>query len=97
MSIPTAEQFRAMPGHGVQAVVGGRQFQLGGPALLRTARCRAPDAALAAAIDRAASRGQAAITMLEQDTAARGVRRRGRRAGGVARGRASASTRRASK
>ena len=65
--IPTAEQFQAITGHGVQAVVGGRQLQLGGPALLRRLNIE-PSAILRQAIDRAASRGQAAITMLEQST-----------------------------
>ena len=35
LSVPKAERFQAIPGHGVQAVVGGRELQLGGPALLR--------------------------------------------------------------
>jgi Cu2+-exporting ATPase len=64
LSIPKAERFEALPGHGVQAVVGGRQLQLGGPSLLRRLDAE-PDPALRAAIDRAAARGQAAITMLE--------------------------------
>jgi Cu2+-exporting ATPase len=64
LSIPKAERFEAIPGHGVQAVVGGRQLQLGGPALLRRLNAE-PDPALRAAVDRAAGRGQAAITMLE--------------------------------
>ena len=68
LSIPKAEGFRAIPGHGVRAIVARRELQLGGPALLRTLEV-APDAALAAAIARAASRGQAAITMIERDTA----------------------------
>jgi P-type Cu2+ transporter len=65
--IPAAEQFKAIAGHGVQAVVGGRQFQLGGPALLRRLNVE-PSSDLRQAIDRAASRGQAAITMLELST-----------------------------
>jgi Cu2+-exporting ATPase len=68
LSIPVAEQFQAIAGHGVQAVVGGRQLQLGGPALLRRLSVE-PTSDLRQAIDRAASRGQAAITMLEQSTA----------------------------
>src|SRR4029450_9788150 len=58
LSIPTAEQFKAIAGHGVQAVVGGRQLQLGGPALLRRLNVEATSD-LRQAIDRAASRGQA--------------------------------------
>ena len=66
LSVPKAEGFRAIPGHGVRAVVANRELQLGGPALLRTLEVT-PDAAFAAAIDRAASRGQAAITMVERE------------------------------
>ena len=65
LSIPSAEQFRAVPGHGVQAVVDGRQLRLGGPALLRRLDAKI-EPALQAAIDRASARGQASITMLEQ-------------------------------
>ena len=65
ISIPKAERFEAIPGYGVQAGVGGRELQLGGPALLRQLNIE-PKPALRAAIDRAAARGQAAITMVEQ-------------------------------
>jgi Cu2+-exporting ATPase len=67
LAIPSAEHFQAVPGHGVQAVVGERQLLLGGPALLRRLNVKM-DPALRAAVDRAAARGQAAITMLEQAT-----------------------------
>lgn len=66
LSIPRAEQFEAIPGHGVRAVVNGRELQLGGPALLRKLNVE-PDPALREAIERAASRGQAAITIIEQN------------------------------
>jgi Cu2+-exporting ATPase len=65
LAIPSTESFQAVPGHGVQAVVGGRQLLLGGPALLRRLNVKL-EPALQAAIDRASTRGQAAITMLEQ-------------------------------
>jgi Cu2+-exporting ATPase len=68
LSVPKAEAFRAIRGHGVLAVVANRELQLGGPALLRTLDVT-PDPELAAAIDRAASRGQTAITMVERATA----------------------------
>ncbi len=68
LSIPKAEAFRAIPGQGVLAVVANRKLQLGGPALMRTLDV-IPEPALAAAIDRAASRGQAAITMIERQAA----------------------------
>ena len=67
LSVPKAEAFRAIPGHGVLAVVANRELQLGGPALLRKLNV-VPDAALAEAVERAASRGQAAITMIERET-----------------------------
>ena len=67
LSLPTAERFQAIPGLGVQADVNGRQVLLGGPALLRRRDAHVPPA-LQAAIDRAAARGQAAITMIDGDT-----------------------------
>ena len=68
LPIPDAEHFQAVPGHGVQATVGGRPLLLGGPALLRRLDVKM-DPTLRAAIDRAAARGQAAITMIERATA----------------------------
>jgi P-type Cu2+ transporter len=67
LSLPTAQRFQAIPGLGVQADVNGRQVLLGGPALLRRRDAQVPPA-LQAAIDRAAARGQAAITMIDGDT-----------------------------
>ena len=64
LTIPRAESFQALPGRGVQATVSGQHLRLGGPALLREAGAQA-ESVLAAAIDRAAQRGQAAITMLD--------------------------------
>jgi P-type Cu2+ transporter len=67
LALPVAEQFQAIPGRGVQAVVDGREILVGGPALLRESGVRMAST-LQAAIDRAASRGQAAITMLRDRT-----------------------------
>ncbi len=67
LSIPKADHFRATPGHGVQAVVEGRELKLGGPALLRQLNVDL-DPTLSASIDRAASLGQGAITMIEGTT-----------------------------
>jgi Cu2+-exporting ATPase len=61
---PKADRFEALPGRGVQAVVDGRTILVGGPALLREHGVQV-DPALQAAIERAAARGQAAITMIE--------------------------------
>jgi Cu2+-exporting ATPase len=67
LSVPLAQGFQAIPGRGVRAIVDGREIHIGGPALIRESGVHiAP--ALQAAIDRAASRGQAAITMLEGRT-----------------------------
>jgi Cu2+-exporting ATPase len=68
LSIPKAGRFQALPGRGVQAVVEGRAILVGGPALLREQGIQV-DPTLQAAIERAASRGQAAITMIEGTTA----------------------------
>lgn len=67
VSIPRAERFQAIPGHGVQAVVNGRDLLLGGPALLRRLNVE-PGPSIRLAIDRAASRGQSAITMIDGTT-----------------------------
>jgi Cu2+-exporting ATPase len=67
LSVPKAEGFQAIPGHGVRAVVDGRDLHVGGPALIGRLNAAA-DPVLTAAIDRAASRGQTAITMIEQTT-----------------------------
>ena len=64
LSIPKVEGFQALPGHGVEAMVGGTRLQLGGPALLRRLKAE-PAPVLRAAIDRAAQRGQAAISMID--------------------------------
>ena len=66
LTIAHAESFQALPGRGVQATVSGRRLLLGGPALLRETDA-VVDRALQQAIDRAAERGQAAITMLDGD------------------------------
>ncbi|MDQ4024164.1 MAG: copper-translocating P-type ATPase, partial [Actinomycetota bacterium] len=68
LAVPPAREFRAIPGHGVEATVEGRRLSIGGPALLRTLDV-APGQALAAAIERAASRGQSAITIVEGNKA----------------------------
>jgi Cu2+-exporting ATPase len=64
LTIPKAEQFEAIAGHGVKAVVDGRSLLIGGPALLRQQSVTV-DGKLQQAIDRAAERGQSAITVME--------------------------------
>jgi len=68
LRVPNAERFQALPGRGVQAVVDGRMILVGGPALLREHGVQV-DPALQVAIERAAARGQAAITMIEGTSA----------------------------
>lgn len=48
--VPRADGFQALPGHGVQARVEGRDLKVGGPALLRRLEIT-PPAELAAAAD----------------------------------------------
>jgi Cu2+-exporting ATPase len=67
LALPRAEGFEAIPGHGVQARVNGRQLLVGGPALLRRLGAK-PEPMLEAAVDRAASRGEAAIALVEGAT-----------------------------
>jgi len=68
LAIPRADQFQAVPGQGVQAVVGGRQLLVGGPALLHRLEAKI-DPPLQAAIDRATARGQTAIALMERSAA----------------------------
>jgi Cu2+-exporting ATPase len=67
LSVPRAESFESLPGRGVQGTVSGKQLLIGGPALLREVGAQT-DTVLAAAIERASTRGQAAITMVEGST-----------------------------
>ena len=64
LSLPVAQQFQALPGRGVQALVNGRELLVGGPALIREVGAQI-EPRLQAAIDRAASRGEAAITLFQ--------------------------------
>jgi Cu2+-exporting ATPase len=68
LPLPKAERFQALPGRGVQAIVDGRTILVGGPALLREHGVQV-DPTFQAAIERAATRGQAAITMIEGTSA----------------------------
>ncbi|HEX7809546.1 MAG TPA: heavy metal translocating P-type ATPase [Thermoanaerobaculia bacterium] len=63
LNVPNAEEFETIPGHGVRAVVDGREFFIGGPAMLRRLRVT-PRSALREAADGAAARGQASIYLL---------------------------------
>ncbi|HYN09779.1 MAG TPA: heavy metal translocating P-type ATPase [Vicinamibacterales bacterium] len=63
LRVPTAERFEAIPGHGVRAIVEGKELSMGGPAML-TRLALAPAAAVREAADRAAARGQASVYLL---------------------------------
>ena len=63
LRVPKADLFEAIPGHGVRAVVEGREYYMGGPAMLRRLNVT-PAAAVSDASDRAASRGQASVYLL---------------------------------
>jgi Cu2+-exporting ATPase len=68
LSLSRAEEFEAIPGQGVKAFVEGRSLVIGGPALLRQLGFELP-AVLSEAVDRATSRAQSAITLIEGRTA----------------------------
>jgi Cu2+-exporting ATPase len=65
ITVPAAANFQAIPGVGVRATVDGRALLMGGPALLRSRRVTLPPP-LSAAMDQAAQRGQAVITLLQE-------------------------------
>ena len=64
LRLPVAQQFQAIAGRGVRAIVDGREVLVGGPALIRETGAQI-EPRLQTAIDRAASRGQAAITLVQ--------------------------------
>jgi P-type Cu2+ transporter len=64
LRIPAAEEFEAIPGHGVQARVEGRDLQVGGPNLLRRQQIT-PDGHLLRAAEAAAERGQSTVYLIE--------------------------------
>ena len=68
LSVPKADRFEAIPGHGVRAVVEGWELYMGGPAMLRRLNV-APAAAVREAAERAASRGQASVYLLTSTSA----------------------------
>src|SRR5258708_19108650 len=68
LSLSRAEQFQAIPGQGVRAVVEGRSLVIGGPALLRQLGIELSQE-LRDALDRATTRAQTAITLIEGRTA----------------------------
>jgi len=68
VNVPQADQFEAVPGHGVRATVEGTEFYLGGPAMLRRLAVT-PTSTVFDAANRAASRGQASVYLLTRASA----------------------------
>ncbi len=64
LDIPAAQDFQAVPGQGVRALVDGRELMVGGPALLRT-RGATPAPELRDAAARFGKAGRAAVYLLE--------------------------------
>jgi Cu2+-exporting ATPase len=64
LSVPASTEFEYMPGRGVRGTVEGRRLGAGGPNLLATLGVE-PDPALRGAAERAGSRGQSAIYLIE--------------------------------
>ena len=65
LEIPRAQNFHAIPGHGVEGVVDGRNLKVGGPALLRKENAELPEA-LEKAADRFRDDARAAVYLLEE-------------------------------
>jgi Cu2+-exporting ATPase len=63
IQLETPDDFRNLTGKGVAASVGGTEYTMGGPSLLRSEQAEIPEM-LEAAADAAADRGQAAIFLL---------------------------------
>jgi P-type Cu2+ transporter len=68
IAIPQAQGFEAIPGHGVRALVDGKERLVGGPNLLRRVRA-APPAALEEFSRAAAERGQSVVFLVEDGRA----------------------------
>lgn len=66
IDVPAADQFKAIKGKGVTARVDGREYHMGGPALLEGKGAEVPEA-LSDAAGKAADRGQAAIYLLRDN------------------------------
>ncbi|MFL5620416.1 MAG: heavy metal translocating P-type ATPase [Gemmatimonadaceae bacterium] len=64
LTIPPASDFQAIPGHGVQALIEGRQLAVGGPNLLAKLGVVTP-APLRTFADQAAAQGQGAVYLVE--------------------------------
>ncbi|HET8770821.1 MAG TPA: heavy metal translocating P-type ATPase, partial [Gemmatimonadaceae bacterium] len=68
IQVPPASEFEYIPGQGVRATVDGRRLAVGGPNLLASLDVR-PGQTLQGAMERAASKGQGTIALVEGDRA----------------------------
>jgi Cu2+-exporting ATPase len=68
LAVPRADQFEAIAGHGVRAVVEGKEFYMGGPAMLRLLNVT-PAPTVREAADRAGERGRASVYLLTSTSA----------------------------
>ena len=68
LSVPKGDQFEAIPGHGVRAIVEGQELFMGGPAMLRRLDVT-PATTVREAAERAAARGQASVYLLTSTSA----------------------------
>ncbi|MDQ3699235.1 MAG: heavy metal translocating P-type ATPase, partial [Gemmatimonadota bacterium] len=66
LRVPAATDFEYIPGQGVRGTVEGRRLSAGGPNLLATMGAQ-PDAAHRAFVDRAATKGQGVIYLIDND------------------------------
>ena len=68
IEVPGSQDFESMPGRGVRAVVEGRTFHVGGPALLKMLAVE-PSGTLREAAETAAANGQSATWLIDGDRA----------------------------
>jgi P-type Cu2+ transporter len=64
LPIPSAGKFQAIAGHGVRALIDGRDLHVGGPQMLRKLSA-APEQEVQTAADEAAGRGQSVVYLVE--------------------------------
>ncbi|MFZ6030785.1 MAG: copper-translocating P-type ATPase [Chloroflexota bacterium] len=65
LSLPAVNEFEAIKGHGVKASVNGKSYHIGGPRMLASLNLAPPDALLPLK-NRAESRGQSVIYLIEE-------------------------------
>ncbi len=68
IDVPPVSDFRAIPGHGVEARVEGRQLRMGGPALLRSLEVGLPEE-IRSAGEASEGKGQTTVYLIENTDA----------------------------